>query len=190
MEKELLIKIDELIKAISQPVYYLNWSFWGTIVLIVTLIVLIIYTVETHKLAVQARDANLRPVVLRSGFLKDWNIEFVFKDNILIEGSPIEFTITKNIATSINGYIIIDKKKYQLRFGNSISEIENNSVVYAVNWGWMKPETRINAIYFGEGDDVAEKNMICIRYNDIEGNSYYTMEDENFSQRSYKGTHI
>jgi hypothetical protein len=43
------------------------------------------------------------------------------------------------------------------------------------------------AIYFGEGEPVKEKNKICIQYKDVEGNNYYTLEDENFIQRSYKG---
>lgn len=187
MEGELFIRIDKLIQALTPTIFYLDWSFWGFIVLVITLIVLIIYTNETHKLSVQARDANLRPVILRSGYLINWDIKYIFEDNILKEGTPIQFQILKNIATSISGYIVINNKKYLLNFGNKISEIKKDSIICIKNWGWMKPETDIFAIYFGEGEPVKDKNKICIQYRDIEGSRYYTLEDENFIQKSYKG---
>jgi len=187
MTEGLIIKIDQLIKALAPPIFYLDWSFWNTLVLVITLIVLIIYTIETHKLSIQAKDANLRPVLLRSGFLKDWNIEFIFNKNILISGKPIQFSVLKNIVTSISGYIIKNGKKYQLLFGNDISKNEENLVSYCEFWGWMKPENSIYAIFKNEGDITNESNKICIQYKDIEGNSYYTIEDENFDQKSYNG---
>lgn len=49
------------------------FSLLNIFVLILTLIILLRYAHDTKLIAEQAKEGNLRPVVLRSGFVSDWN---------------------------------------------------------------------------------------------------------------------
>src|SRR3989344_5412046 len=151
------------------------------VVLTATLIVLVWYAYDTHRIADQTIEANLRPVILRSGYIHSW------KDNKIENGKPIQFTILKNIAKDIQGYIIIDGYKYRLLFGNEISKVSEEGSWLSQTWGWMKPETSIYAAFLDKNKEKAkEKNKIYIEYKDIEDNTYFTIEDENFCQKSFK----
>jgi len=159
------------------------------ILLTLTLIVLFLYAVDTHRIANQSQEDSLRPVVLRSGFIETWQtIKFSFDDERkLTSGKPLEFTVLKNIATDISGYIVIDGFKYKLHFGNDISKNSENSVYFSEKWGWMKPDTRIFAIFTeNDKEKTNNSNEIYLSYKDVEGNEYYTVENSNFSSRVYK----
>jgi len=107
--------------------------------LLLTLAVLVWYAYDTHRIADQTIESNLRPLILRSGFIESWNeIKFSLEKGKL-EGRPLEFSILKNIAKDINGYIIIDNKKYRFLFANDISgrdaksllsDLEKNVLLY------------------------------------------------------------
>lgn len=89
--------------------------------LLATLAVLIWYAYDTHRIADQTIESSLRPLILRSGFIESWeSVKFSIKARG-IEGRPLEFSILKNIAKDISGYIIINNKQYQLLFANHIS---------------------------------------------------------------------
>lgn len=89
--------------------------------LLATLGTLIWYTYDTHRIADQTIEENLRPLILRSGFIESWDdVKFSISAGRL-EGKLLEFSILKNIAKDISGYIVVNKKKYQLLFANHIS---------------------------------------------------------------------
>lgn len=91
------------------------------IALLLTLVVLIWYAYDTHRIANQTIEDSLRPLILRSGFIESWdNIKFSI-ENRTLQGEPLKFTILKNIAKDISGHIIINRKKYKLLFANNIS---------------------------------------------------------------------
>jgi hypothetical protein len=106
----------------------------SVLVLWFTAIIIVQYTKETYwlkqisqKQLKHQRENSLRPIILRSGFINNWgDIRFRFVNNKLEQGKPLEFTILRNIAKDISGYIIIDKKKYRLLFANKISQIDFN----------------------------------------------------------------
>lgn len=239
---------------------------FNVLALILTLGVLLWYAYDTHRIADQSVEANLRPIILRSGWISKWeDVRFSIKSGQL-EGAPLQFTILKNIAKDISGYIIIDKKKYKLLFANEISQVneKKSSVLlsdlekrimphlyeeyertkinprwrisdayrelgvkedsyvgtlnsskyiqingeefqltnegirlmdtekpkafqFLPNWGWMKANTMINAIYLeSEFEITKEENSVYLLHQDIEGNKYFTQEDKNFSQNSSK----
>lgn len=186
--ENIVLKITDLVNILTPPNFYYNWTFWSIVILTITLAVLIWYTIETHKLAVQAKDNNLRPVILRSGFLENWeDLQYTFEDNYLNTGQPIEFKILKNIATSINGYVIKNGKRYDLLFGSSASQVSGNKIRFEKNFWWMETNTHIYAIFNEKGQETKKKNQIIVQYKDIEGNKYYTIENENFDQKSFKG---
>ncbi len=157
-------------------------------ILFITAGFIIAYTYETRKMGEQIKEGNLRPVILRSGFVENWQkIKFRFHDNKLVDGKPLEFTILKNVATDINGYIVIDGYKYKLLFGNYISKIEENIFYFSENWGWMRPDTKLSAVYKEDSrKKTMESNKILLNYEDIEGDRYFTVEDSNFSQKTFK----
>jgi len=49
------------------------FSLLNIFVLIITLCILLRYAYDTKTIAEQTKEANLRPVVLRSGYVTDWN---------------------------------------------------------------------------------------------------------------------
>jgi len=165
-----------------------------SIVLWFTAIVVMQYTKETYWLKnisqkdlKHKREQGLRPIILRGGYFTDWgSVNFGIKNGRLVSGTPLSFTIFKQIATDINGYIVIDGYRYLLLFANKITEVEHNKFIFMPKWGWMKPNARIYAIYDKKDKEkVGEENKIYINYNDVEGNGYYTVEDKNFSQKSF-----
>ena len=173
------------------------FSFFNLIALVATLGFLIWYTVETHRMANSIRESNLRPVLLRSGFIQSWDILTPTKraqdGQTLLPGSSIQFTILKNIAKDINGFIVISDFKYQFLFGNDISTLNNDphsnlrTISFQSNWGWMQPNHPIYGLYTAESAiSTTEENKIHISYKDIEGNSYTTIEDIHFSQSTFK----
>lgn len=191
MENELHIietQVRELVKIFTPTAWYLNWSMWNTLIVAVTMGILIWYTIETHKIATQAKESNLRPVILRSGFIASWN-KINFKNTRgLIAGNPISFTVLKNIVTSISGYIVINGYQYELLFGNAISQSDINTTTYIPTWGWQMPNTIISAIFNNKKREKTNKsNRIVVNYQDIEGTKYYTIENIKWEQKSYKG---
>lgn len=189
------------------------FSLLNIIVLIITLVVLLRYAHATKLIAEQTKEGNLRPVVLRSGFVSDWNdvksrtakiipkeeidklmshenkkpnIEEMGKSN---QPQPLQFAILKNIAIDISGFAIVDGHKYTLVFGNEISQKKYGEQLLASflpNWGWMKADTQIFAFLEPQSKVKSnEDNQIFINYKDIGGNPYYTKEDRYFSQKSF-----
>lgn len=179
--------ISDILKSDWANLFYII----SLVLAIVTLFVLIQYASDTKVIAIQTREGNLqslRPLILRSGVI-DWkDIKFEFKDNF-INGNPLQFIILKNVASNISGYIIIDRHKYTLLFGNDISRIDKNAYKYYPAWGWMKPDTILYAVYLENSKESTNKpNQIYISYADIEGNRYYTIDDESLSNpQSFRG---
>lgn len=174
-------------------------DFLQAIILFFTGITILQYTKETYwlkdinrKKLDHDREINLRPVILRSEYVKNYdNISHKNMMNIddkkVLGDKPLEFTIFKNIAKDINGYVVINGYKHPLHFASKITQVEEHVYAFLTNWGWMNPGYKLYAIY----DDATkektdEDNYIRIDYKDIEGNEYYTIEDKNFSQTSFK----
>jgi hypothetical protein len=154
-------------------------------ILVLTLGTLIWYTYDTNRIANQTQENSLRPVILRSGFIDNWeSIKFNDEANGKVTGKLIQFTILKNIAKDIEGYIVINGKYHELFFGNDISKIEDGSITMIKKWGWMRPDTTIYADFTGLGKNSKLKNRIYIKYRDMSNNTYYTLEDEGFNQTS------
>lgn len=120
-------QMDTLIKIITPEAIYSNWQFWiaifNFILASATLWYLIKYVKKTEELAIQAKDTNLRPVILRGGYITEWAELLPIVSDGELKKRIIEFRILKNIATSIKGYIIINNNKYELYFANDISKI-------------------------------------------------------------------
>lgn len=184
MEDQLsnIIFILNEISGYLKPANFFSDISFSTITLVITLFVLIWYTIETHTLAVQSKDANLRSVILRSGYLKDWNdLDYISKHS-----NPLQFMILKNIATDIKGYIIINGKKHKLLFGSDITKLDSGEISYSESWGWMSPNNHVYAIFKDEGISTNLDNQIVINYKDIEGGKYYSIEDSLYKQKSFK----
>lgn len=180
-------QMDELIKAIQQPPLLSNLSFWNLIILAITLGFLIWYTIETSRMSAQAKHTNLRPVILRTGFIQSWETIGCEIKKAKPKGDLLELLVLKNIATSISGYIVINGIKFELLFGNKITQTEKELKLLP-KWGWMKADCVIYAGFVGtNGQSVKEATQIVIQYQDIEGNHYYTVESEHFDQKSYAG---
>lgn len=102
------------------PKIYVDRNFWGMILAGISLFFLIKYVIKTKELAEQARDANLRPVILRHGSLDNFDeLKFIIKDSQR-HNKILTFFVLKNIATSIKGYAIINNKKYELFFSDKV----------------------------------------------------------------------
>ncbi len=163
------------------------------IITTITLVFLGIYTYDTRRLANHSEKVAIRPLVLRTGIL-NWKInsmQMISNKN----GFNLVFINVKNIALDVKGNIVVDKKKYQLLFGNeiSVSDIniisyqENNAKLAAVGiferWGWL-PENGSVWATFDETkfEIVSGNNEIVISYLDIEGNEFTFKESADFKQ--------
>jgi len=170
------------------------FSFLNIIVLIFTLRVLLRYASDTKIIAAQTEEKNLRPVILRAGYFKSWEALVPYKGEAIDPQSKkgnsptmLAFSITKNIATDIQGHVVINGYKYKLYFGNKIAKVADSTYAHMLSWGWMGSDTEIFA-YFTEStkEKTEEKNQIYIHYKDIEGNEFCTVEDRHHSQKSFR----
>ena len=171
---------------------YANFFYiLNLVVLVLTLVILLRYASDTRRIADQTQETSLRPVILRSGFIANWNlltpVSTQDSSQPPVVNNPLEFTILKNIAKDITGYIIVNHQKYQLLFGNDISTVDGNRISLQPHWGWMKPDTRLYAVFTNVAIKItSDENRIYVSYRDIEGNSYHTIEDGNFVQSTFK----
>lgn len=153
-------------------------------VLAATLIVLVFYAFDTHRIAEQTTEGNLRPIILRQGVL-DWNNFPPLADNG--PSRLINIKNLKNIAVDIHGYVILSNKKYTLFFGNEVSTFEGGALGLLQKWGWLPMNANLYAGYKAALFTASqESNQLYIEYQDIEGNKYYTAEDRNYNQVSRK----
>lgn len=166
------------------------------IILTLTLFILCIYTFDTNRLANKAEEDAIKPIILRSGFL-DWNVnstDFIKKN----PGSRmnLEFSLVKNVALNITGFIVIENKKYELLFANEVTtqqsvlqnkEVTIKSVAIIPKWSWLSDNGKLNATFdSNKFEEYVSGNLIEIIYFDINGNKYFTKEDQEFSQTSGK----
>jgi len=165
------------------------------VVLTLTLAVLIYYAADTHRIADQTAENALRPVVLRSGFLVAWDDvrQLLETQDSNTQRKPIQFTILKNIATDIQGYVVFNRRKHTLLFGSRISEIPQSdearltsptavTLHFALHWAWMKPDEVLLALPGTDSVSSDEENSLFIEYRDISGNAYFTKETKDFCQ--------
>ena len=173
------------------------FNFVNLVAILATLLILCRYAIDTNRVANQMQESNLRPVILRAGFISNWNdLAPTFRNSnreLDLVGTPIQFTVLKNIATDISGYIVINGFKYQLLFGSDISKLrsdvvsEINKIYFEPSWGWMSPNSNVYALFVQDtSQETKEENRIFLEYKDIEGNWYYTLEDVHFSQKTYR----
>lgn len=162
------------------------------LILGLTLIVLLVYTWDTHRIAQQTVEANLKPIVLRSGYIPSWESLSFSTEGDAIRGTPMQFSIWKNIAMDIHGYIILNGEKYTLVFGSQqISQIASSqpsstnstssiiTTAFDPTWSWIAPNNTLQALGV-QPSPFAGDNGIYIEYKDTEGNSYFTREDKDF----------
>lgn len=172
---------------------------FNLLVLTITLVVLIDYARDTNRIANQTQEANLRPVILRGGYISEWHKLTPFRQSQSGAPTIIIFNNLKNIATDIKGWIIIDSYRYQLHFANEVTKVETSVIAsetseaqvirygYVPKWGWIQADALIYAIFLENGrEPVNEENHIRINYRDIEGNEFFTIEDSNFVQKCFK----
>lgn len=155
--------------------------------LIVTAAFVVASTYEAKKMRLQARETDLRVVVLRQGFIGDWNeLKIVMENQKLISGKPVEFKVVKGVAVDLRGWVVIDKKKYKLHFGNNISNLGDGMAAFCEKWGWLEEGAVVLAIHVSDNyDSDLGENRIILNYANIEGKKYCTIEHEDFSQESF-----
>lgn len=156
------------------------------LVLTATLIILFIYTIYTRQIAKQTISANLVPLLLRVGKVDFNTIEGTIGKTSTNFEKFIRFVNNKNIALDIQGYIIVNQKKYKLYFGNSLTTYQGIQEVLP-KWQSLPTNAELLASYnMNSGEDSVEDNKIYITYKDTEGNLYYTNEDKNYDVISKK----
>lgn len=160
------------------------------LILTITLIAIAWTAIETRRIANEAVEANLKPLIFRAGQIIDWKVLSV-EDMTATNSQPtLEFTNIKNVATDITGYIVLGHKKYTLIFngdvrGAKIIDTTTTKVVYNAKWGWLPSGGKLLASYKASEFAVTDgKNQIYLSYRDTQGNSYNSIENENYSQTS------
>ena len=161
------------------------YNQFNILALVLTLGVLIWYAYDTHRIANQTIESNLRPIVLRNGLNIEWRFKSI--DNDMPDIPFLELVNLKNIAMNISGHIIIKGKKYNLLFGLKYNDNNlNQQAIKFINsqqWQWLPSNTQLFASFDkNKFSNVKDNNEIYLMYQDIEGNSYFTKEDSNYLQ--------
>lgn len=161
-------------------------------ILTLTLLFLTIYTYDTRRIANQTVESALRPLILRSGQIVNWNVLSLEQMQAKSLTPTLQFINKKNIATDITGYIVLSNKRYNLIFhgdvqGSILTTSSSKTMIYNEKWGWLPQGGVLSATYkSGEFSETKEENQIHLSYKDIEGNKYFSNENNLFSSTSGK----
>jgi len=169
---------------------WLGSSIFQNVILVATLIAAIYVGRKQNEINNNILENNIRPVILRNDF-------FNYNNLISTPNQYLSFEIDKNIAFDIKGHVVVNKKKYKLRFtlAKSSEEIDKKTkqnILYSFgnnyeNFGWIKQGNFLRATFdLKNYEDVDLENQIRLDYKDIGGNSYYTLEDKDYKQKSKK----
>ncbi len=141
---------------------------------------------ETKETNRKAKEKEIRPIILRDGFIYNWSqLNFSIIDNKL-QGEPLKFSVLKNIAANISGEIRISGKKYDLLFSHEITR-NDEKLAFLPCWkGWIKEGEFIYAIFMSDNSvqDTKVGDGLTVFYSDIEGKRYKTTEDSENVQES------
>jgi len=150
----------------------------GAIILFATGVALLWNTYQIDRAAIQALQADLRPVIERSDVL-------AYKQNELAEAlknnrvRTLYFSSHKNIAQNISGYIVAENLKYEFRLipasitNNQIVCWTGNALKRLGNVGDSEnTRTGFCAYIQPSSTKTTELDGIYLRYSDIEGRNY------------------
>lgn len=144
---------------------------------------------ETKKTNDQNREASLRPIILRTGFVSYWSsLKFTINPEGGLLEKPLEFKVFKNMATNISGTIRISGKSYKLLFSHDVTK-DGVHMRFIESWkGWVAEDNLIYAIFIIDNpiSNTDLEDGIIISYDDMEGHHYTTIEDSNFVQKTFK----
>ncbi len=172
-----------------------QFTSWATLsVLAATLVTLVWYAYDTHRIAQQTVESNLRPIVLVQGVLNWSTLSYTASAGGIIHGPPIEFQVLNHTALNFRGYIVNANQRHDLIFGNAVSTKVSTTTpmpmtTYLKTWGWVPPNNYLNAVYDPTipGTSTTGDNGIFIEYFDTEGNIYHTVVDSDYSQQVKRG---
>lgn len=172
-----------------------NWhNFISFVVATLTLVLLAVYTYDTRRMANNSEIQLIRPIIFREGIF-NWDVNSISKLNNNRLPLNLTFKCIKNIALEVRGQLILNKKKYELKFANQASvsnksilnnsPIENKIVIINLFdfWGWLPENSDLWATYDDtKGVDCNEDNSLILTYSDIEGNKYEFKENSKNTQ--------
>ena len=150
----------------------------GFIVSVITMGILLWYTIETFKLRKESQkqtSALWRPILDFQGN-SPWDL-----NNFPL----VLLNLGKGIAKNITGYIIFNRKKYKIYF----SSVGDNAMLESYDgMGYLEYfKTGIHAkIKLNEFENLSEENIVFFKYQDINNKWYkteiYTNGMVNFSE--------
>lgn len=161
---------------------------WQNIILIVTACAAAWIGFLQNEINRKTEEESIRPVILRSNTIPGWSS---IKDG-KIDGQLFVFKVQKNIATDIEGLIVLEKRKYDFLFGYGVGSIGQDgrftcTIPSLKDVGWVGQDNFLCAEFDQASSTmVVLPNQIYLSYKDIDGNSYYTKEDFSFIQTSNK----
>lgn len=173
----------------KQETYHKISTFIQTISVVSILIFSAVQCSLNSRLKDIQQDTSLRPIILRSSNIS-WDILQPLADRpdkkifSYKKDEFLEFTILKNIATEIEGKIILNGEAYRLHFFNDLNQIQRDKIACEEKWGWVQPDTKLYAFFTEQDKEKStEENKIVLEYKDINGNKYSTIENKNFSSK-------
>lgn len=151
-----------------------------------TLLFLFVYTYDTRRLVNLSEREAIRPILLRSGY-HEWDFNSLEKINGHSGAKPnLKFEVLKSVALDISGFLIMDKKKYRLHFGNEVAKSQNTvfeMLRFIPKWGWLPIDGCLDAVYMqSDFEECQDSNGIIIYFSDISGNKYKFHENEKCEQ--------
>ncbi len=164
--------------------------FFNVLILGLTAVVLIWNMDTTDRGTDKTLRQKLRPVILHT-FSLDGSVDNYWKQ--LENGSTnvLSFNVYNNIATNIEGYIVLKRNKIPLNllFSDPVDPSgkfrcpEDSSSTIPLFW--ITP-TRGVCAYLNNASSIKtdKDNEICLQYKDIDGHGYSTREDKNLFSTS------
>lgn len=157
-------------------------------ILAFTATVLIWTTVDAKRNALEAQQADLRPVILRDGVISSWSD---FKNLVKSQAVHVTFFVANNVATNVSGYVVADGKKYPFSFAVSKPGEKPGSFIFQPSREslvtWTLPDKPIMGTTFEDRfSSSTETEGFYVFYSDIGGNKYKTFENDRLQTISEK----
>lgn len=157
-------------------------------ILALTAAALVWTTVDAKQSALEAQQADLRPVIFRDGIIPSWS---EFKSTIKGKPMDVTFFVANNLATNISGYVVSDGKKYPFSFAVSKVGEKEGSYIATVHKDssvtWTLPgKPIVGMVYPDRFSNSTEAEGFHVFYSDIGGINYKTFEGSNLQTISEK----
>ncbi|MEW6702149.1 MAG: hypothetical protein AB1298_05470 [Bacteroidota bacterium] len=185
--------IEEALPMCTFEEWQIGLGIAQVILLLVTFIGAIYIGIEQNKINQLAFEKDIKPIILREGFLAGFSsfpqADLSTLGKVSVDLGNIRLKSIRNVAKDITGKLIVAGNMYTVKFCNETTVIPPNrtelieeiTAQCLEKWSWL-PEgaVLIPVADISTKTPVTEKDHLVIKYKSIIGTAYQMVEDDTY----------